>query len=241
MTSFKRRRSASPIPKIDKSLHQRLFVNTDGENSKSVYHQPRNLFHKQTDGPLDSIPLRVIHDVSIGERYDDSDNRRGVSNMKEREMLPEQRGRMAFIHFDRVRSRQNFMPQYMNYDDASNGQSFCRYNRPPEPPKMKGLEENIINLRLALHSTAMAQLETAQESLIEEAISGIRTNHVAIEKFPATHSKLVSSVMGARANRVIGTPEGGERSDVVCMSNVIMEFETHLNSAEGELNRLWTS
>jgi hypothetical protein len=94
------------------------------------------------------------------------------------------------------------------------------------------------NLRLAIHSNAMSQLEAAQEQLTSAATSDMNANRLAAAQLAATHNKLVAPIIEANTSKVVQTAEGGERSELVNMSVLVSEFKARVEEAAAELDRL---
>ncbi|ORY68724.1 uncharacterized protein BCR38DRAFT_137565 [Pseudomassariella vexata] len=114
----------------------------------------------------------------------------------------------------------------------------------PTLPNLTAKAANYSNLRTSLHSTALTDLESAQEVLTTEATSKIKSNREALAKLECAYGKLVAPIsqVTVKEDYVADSPAGSPRDAVmVDMSTAVPEFEARVSATVKELDTLWAS
>jgi hypothetical protein len=95
------------------------------------------------------------------------------------------------------------------------------------------------HLGLTLHSTAMAQLEAAQEQMTKDVVAEIKTNQLRVAQRSAVHDQLTASVLHARTAKTATSPGGASQSsELVDMADAAAAFDDRVRAAAAELQRL---
>ncbi|KAI1850621.1 hypothetical protein JX265_004331 [Neoarthrinium moseri] len=174
---------------------------------------------KQDKQMSDASPNRMLRtQKSFKQRFNFDDDAETVQKaQRDRSRSPARRNHTHFAPFNPFRTSR---PDNEGPYGADNRvrRRHQRSSSPDPPPVIHDLQRDYSKLRIALHSNAMNQLEAVQTELTTEVVAEIKTNQLAIARLSASYGELVSPVREAKANHIVLSPGGRERSEVVDMS-----------------------
>ncbi|KAI1773431.1 hypothetical protein F4818DRAFT_109147 [Hypoxylon cercidicola] len=111
----------------------------------------------------------------------------------------------------------------------------------PDPPLVSEVNERYANLRVTLHSAALAGLEEAEADIAATAGAKFRANRQALAAMDGQLGKLHAPLRDLIVDYTATDSHGRERTAAIAISEAAATFEEKLEATSTEIDGLWAS